>query len=144
MWRWLSIFFGPRPGITVPMQSLKVDTNIDPVAWSSMADLLESLEAFGERYPELYDTDVREQLWLAFDLALLRQEPDFELPGTYGLFSDEANTELAKIVHAQIAHLKEIFAVSSLDTPSKRRVSFLNPKLHTEKGQYVDDFFGAQ
>ena len=114
-----------------------------PVAWSSMAALLEDLEQFGETYPEIYDTDVREHMWAVFDSGLIKQISGYAVPMKLGMFSDEANSELAGILKNNLDRLKSIFQTFGLDTEEKRRRSFFNPKLHTEKGTTVDEFFGS-
>ena len=113
-----------------------------PVAWSSMAGLLEDLEQFGSTHEELYDTDVRERLWEAVDAALIRQSDGYAIPTDLGMFSPEANTELASIMSRNIERLRQVFAVFRLDTEQKRLASFLNPNLRTESGRTVDEFFG--
>ena len=119
------------------------DSGSAPTAWASMAALLEDLEIFGKEHAELYDTDVRERLWEAFETGLIKQSPNFSLPRELGMFSPEANRELVALVGKHLEHLRKIFIVLKLDTEEKRRNSFLNSKLHTESGLKVEEFFGS-
>jgi len=108
-----------------------------------MAALLEDLELLGEEHEELYDTEVRENLWLIADDYLLKQRRRrLHLPEDLGMFSEEANKALKAVLEDDLPKLREIFKIFELNTEAKRRASFLNPKLHTEKGRYVDEFFG--
>jgi len=108
-----------------------------------MAAFLEDLQQFAERYPEAYDTDVREHLFDVVDAAVIKQSVGYSIPEELGMFSEEANAELAKILKTNIVRINKVFSAFKLDTQEKRRRSFFNAKLHTENGTTVDKFFGC-
>lgn len=134
--KWLEQILGWFKGGATNLQGSR------PVAWSSMASLLEDLEQFGKEHEELYDTDVRERLWGVANSALIQQTDGYIIPKDLGMFSPEANAELVSILKRNVKQLREAFSVFKLDTEQKRLTSFFNPKLHTESGSTVDDFFG--
>lgn len=113
-----------------------------PVAWSSMAALLEDLEAIGAEHDELFDTDVRERMWAIVDAALIKQTTEIAVPAELGMFTAEGNAKLRAALEFNLTRLRQVFAIFQLDTEQKRRASFFNPRLHTEQGRHVDDFFG--
>jgi hypothetical protein len=114
----------------------------NPVAWSSMAALLEDLEVLADEFPELLDTDVRERLFALVQSQLLAQSEGVAVPSELGMFSTEANGRLQELLSRHLVSLREVFNVFELDTERKRRVSFFNSRLRTERGTRVDDFFG--
>ncbi len=113
-----------------------------PVAWSSMASLLEDLEKIGDDHPEIYGTDVRERLWAIADRVLIKQELEIVIPLELGMFSNEANQRLRAALEENLRHLEEVFRVFELNTEAKRLNSFCNPRVRTERGKHVDAFFG--
>jgi len=113
-----------------------------PVAWSSMASLLEDLESLAEEHEELFDTDVRERMWAIVDAVLIRQTSEVAVPDEIGMFTPEANEKVQSALLFNLQRLRETFAIFELDTERKRLDSFFNPRLRTERGRRVDDFFG--
>jgi hypothetical protein len=74
---------------------------------------------------------------------LLAQIEPVDVPADLGMFSKEGNARLRELLQSNLATLREVFAIFELDTESKRAVSFYNPKLKTERGARVEDFFGS-
>ena len=122
---------------------MTLDEENSPVAWSSMAALLYELEEFGEKHSELYDTDVRERMWAVVEGILIKQCTTADVPDELGMFSSDANEQLKQILIRNLEQLRDVFEAFELDTERKRLASFQNERLHTEKGHYVEDFFGA-
>ena len=59
------------------------------------------------------------------------------------MFSAAGNARLRAVLDENLRRLVQVFEALGLDTERKRRVSFLNPKLRTERGHSVEDFFGG-
>jgi hypothetical protein len=114
-----------------------------PVAWSSMAHLLENLEQLADDHGEVYDTDVRERMWAVVNQILIKQSAPVDVPDDLGMFTPEANQRLKQILQFNLQRLREVFEIFGLDTEQKRLASFFNQRLQTERGHHVDDFFGA-
>ncbi|HKV12052.1 MAG TPA: hypothetical protein VJ725_28160 [Thermoanaerobaculia bacterium] len=112
------------------------------MAWTSMAALLEDLERIGDVHPEIYDTDVRERMGEVVNRVLIRQSGDVQVPEDLGMFSAEGNRALRECLEQNLRNLKAVFEVFSLDTEAKRQRSFFNPRLRTERGAHVEEFFG--
>ena len=107
-----------------------------------MAAFLADLETLADDFEELLDTDVRERMWTVIDRQLLAQSEPVAVPDDLGMFSPEANRRLQALLTRNLGSLRQVFAVFELDTEAKRRLSFFNPKLRTERGTRVEDFFG--
>jgi hypothetical protein len=121
---------------------MKYNPETHPVAWSSMAAFLEDLERLGDIHAEVFDTDVRERMWPIIEIGLIKQSGNVEVPDELGMFTPEANQQLKQILTFHLQRLRETFQIFGLDTEQKRLVSFFNPKLKTESGLHIDDFFG--
>ena len=124
-------------------RSTPVSRDEKPGAWSSMAVFLEDLEEVADAHAEIFDTDVRERLWTIIDHVLIIQTSAVEIPEELGMFSPEGNARLRHVLDKNLRRLVQVFEALGLDTERKRRGSFLNPKLHTERGHSVEDFFGS-
>jgi hypothetical protein len=130
----LTLAFGQRRASDTPPAH--------PVGWSSMAALLEDLEALGEDHVELYDTDVRERMWAVVDRVLLKQGGNRTVPDDLGMLTAEGNRKLKTVLEENLERVAATFAVFKLNTEHDRRRSFLNPNLKSESGRRVEDFFG--
>jgi hypothetical protein len=137
---WLRRYFGIRDKES--QAAVAADRESHPVAWTSMASLLEELEELADEFPELLDTDVRQRMYLVVQKQLLAQGERESVPADLGMFSPEGNTKLQELLERNIRALREVFAIFELDTEKKRRVTFFNSRLHTERGTRVEDFFG--
>lgn len=124
-------------------EAVSAHRQVNPVAWSSMAALLEDLETLGDEFPELFDTDVRERVHEVVRRQLLAQTEPVAVPADLGMLSADGNTRLQALLHSNLESLREVFAIFELDTEQKRSVSFFNAKLKTERGARVEDFFGS-
>ena len=113
-----------------------------PVAWSSMAGFLEDIEKIGDQHPELFDTDVREQMWAVVERVLIKKSTAVEVPDDLGMFTSIGNKRLKDALEFNLQRLCEVFDVFELNTETARLNSFFNPKLRTERGNPVDHFFG--
>jgi len=107
-----------------------------------MAALLEDLETLADDSAELFDTDVRERMGAVIERQLLTQSEPVAVPADLGMFSPEANRRLQALLTRNLGLLRQVFALFELDTEAKRRLTFFNPKLRTERGTRVEDFFG--
>jgi len=114
-----------------------------PVGWSSIAALLEDLESISKDHEEIFDTDVREQMWTFLESRFIHWNKETPIPQKFGMFTPEGNEKIRSAFERNTEHLDTIIDVFRLDTYEKRKQSFTNPKLATEAGNHLDDFFGA-
>lgn len=104
-------------------------------------ELLARLEAIGDRYAELYDTDVREQLAAALDQAFIRAQR-CEPPAAYGMFSRKANDAVSAAVEAFLTRAIRIAEASGLDTASQRSAALRDAGIVTPGGRGYDALIG--
>ena len=114
-----------------------------PVGWTSISALLEDLEAVAKEHEEIFDTDVREQLWSFLEIRFIQLKKETPIPAKFGMFSPEGNARIAEVFTRNSGNLDTIIDVFSLDTYEKRLQSFTNPRLTSSAGSHLDDFFGA-
>lgn len=114
-----------------------------PVGWTSIAALLNDLEAISNDHEEIFDTDVREQLWAFLELRFIQWNKETPVPLEFGMFTPEGNEKIRRAFESNTENLDTIIDVFRLDTYEKRKLSFTNSKLATEAGNHLDDFFGA-
>jgi hypothetical protein len=114
-----------------------------PVGWTSLAALLEDLEKISKEHEEVFDTDVREQMWTFLEGRFIQQNEETTLPTEFGMFSAEGNEKIREAFARNTKDLDTIIEIFSLDTYEKRMTTFTNPKIATPDGSRLDDFFGA-
>ena len=110
-----------------------------------LLELLNALEAIGEKHPELYDTDCREDLAEPLFAGFISAAPDssgYKVPTNVGLFSDEGNQAAQAAIQAYIDKAVLLAAEFNLDTFHKRLAAFQNVDIATPHGRPYDDFFG--
>lgn len=105
--------------------------------------LLDELERIGEEHSEIYDTDVREQMFqLVFD-GLIVPQSDFRLPTRVGMYSDQANARVLDALQRYLVAAAPRAAIEGLATPAARLMAFQNANVVTSgAGQTPDEFFG--
>jgi len=124
---------------------LKKDPHLrsQPVGWSTTSWFLTELESIGDEHDEIYDTEVKENLWSYLESRFIKYERDTPLPSSFGMFSPEGDEKIRQVFLNNTERLETIISVFELDTVEKRKVSFTNTKLRTERGSKLEDFFGS-
>ena len=110
-----------------------------------LLDLLNALEAIGEKHPELYDTECREDMGDPIFAGFISADPassGYEVPSNVGLFSDEGNLAAKTAIQTFIDKAVPLAQQLGLDTFHKRLAAFQNPEIATPNGRPYDDFFG--
>lgn len=104
---------------------------------NALNELLNNLEAIGEICPELYDTYVKEQTSSALIEILFHQYSQYQIPNSFGMFSEEANKEI------QIAFKNFANQCRDIDYDFNEKLDLLGPEgSATTKGQISECFFG--
>lgn len=115
-----------------------------PAGSAELRTFLDALEEVGERHSELFDTDVREQLWLAIEHKYVQLDHAYELPNTFGMFSEAGNSELRTVLAQHLANMVAAAEVYKLDTEAKRLDSLQSINVRsTRHGYTYDQFLGA-
>jgi hypothetical protein len=104
--------------------------------------LMETLEDIGHEHSEIYDTDVREQLFEAVLKGFIKPQAGYALPDTYGLYEAEGNQRVKQALERYIIVASQLAEKAGLNA-RERLEAFQNLKVHTDgEEQYPDDFFG--
>jgi hypothetical protein len=104
--------------------------------------LMTRLEEAAGSHPELYDTEVRDHLAEALLRGFVEQEADFEVPAALGLFTDEGNEAVRRILQDYLREARARAETLGLDREG-RQAALWNYDVATDEGQYADDFFGS-
>jgi hypothetical protein len=70
--------------------------NNDSILRNVLQVLLEELEAVGAKYEEIYDTEVRVNMFEAVARSFMKPEPGYILPQDYGMYQEEGNVAIRK------------------------------------------------
>lgn len=111
----------------------------DPELAQALLQLLMTLEQIGEAHPELYDTDVREQMWQIIHDGFLHPTTAFKFPESFGLFSPEGNEEVRQALSTYL----RVAAPAALNMESGARwAAFQDSGVKTPAGNAFEEFFG--
>ena len=116
--------------------------NSDARMAALLKQVMEELEVIGETHDELYDTDIRENLFEAVCAGFLKPEAGFRLFDDFGLASEEANRQVKAALARYLQAANERALELGLTTSRQRLNAFQNGEVCTDEGQYPDDFFG--
>jgi hypothetical protein len=105
--------------------------------------LMKTLEQLGHGHAEIYDTDVREQLFDAVFLSFIKPQAGYVLPDSYGLSDEQGNQSVKAALEQYVTAAKSYAEQVGLNAPLDRLAVFQNPDVFTDnEAQYPDDFFG--
>jgi hypothetical protein len=107
-----------------------------------LAKLLQNLEHIGERHGEVCDSDVREQMRAVISNGFVRQVPEYAIPESFGMFSEEGDRLVRQALESFVAAAKQKAAEQGLTNLHDRLAVFQNEDVVTPNGSYYDDFFG--
>jgi len=109
----------------------------------ALRQLLEALESVGEGHEEIFDTDVREQMYDAVISVLIDPKDGYGLPAEFRMFTPEGNAAVHQALAQFLPPLVEAARAAGLTTPRQRLLAFQNDEVETSGGgNYYDDFFG--
>ncbi|NLF24131.1 MAG: hypothetical protein GX589_00525 [Deltaproteobacteria bacterium] len=107
-----------------------------------LKSFLDDLEGIAAAHPELYDTDVGDQLSEALVRHYVKASKRTRLPHSFGMFSEEANTKVRDALLKFISKAKKIAAEEGINEPRSRLSTIQDDSVSTEKGECYDVFFG--
>jgi hypothetical protein len=102
-------------------------------------DSLDGVVAAG--HEEVMDTAVREQLHEAVFKTLVEPEAGYRLPEEFGMFSEEGNAKVRRILGKFLAH-PEVEAAKKLGTAKERLEAFGDLEVESSEGTTYDEYFG--
>jgi len=104
--------------------------------------LLDDLDKIAENHEEVGDTDVREQMSDAVLKLFIIPVEGYELPGEFGMFSNEGNTAVKNALEKFLQNVQGLIGSQGFDTPEHRLQAFQNEDIESDDGMYYDDYFG--
>jgi hypothetical protein len=117
--------------------------NNDSILRNVLQVLMEDLEAVGAIHEELYDTEVRENMFEAVLRSFLKPEPGYVLPHDYSMFKEEGNLAIRNALGKYIDKASKRCIEMGLSDPIERLAAFQDGDVKTKsEGSYPDDFFG--
>lgn len=104
--------------------------------------LLDDLALVAEENEEIFDTDVREQMFDAVYYGFIKPKSDFKLPAKFGMFTDAGNRQVKAALSDFIIRAAEKADELGL-TAGERLAAFQNDEVTGGDEEFTsDDFFG--
>jgi hypothetical protein len=103
-----------------------------------LKNLLDRLEDIANEHEELFDTDVREQMYEAVYHGFIVQTPGYTLPNSFGVFEPAGNAKVRAALAEFIAAAKQ----SGPGSSEERFADFQDGTVLSKKGNPYDEFFG--
>jgi hypothetical protein len=111
---------------------------------SALAGLLDALEEVADQHSEIFDTDVRERVWVVVDRCYVRRHGTFEVPSELGMFSVDGNVRLKTALDRHLRNLLSAAETDGLETEAERLAVIQNSEIRSSRqGFAFEDFFGA-
>lgn len=110
---------------------------------AALQELLDQLEVLGTDHGELYDTDVRQQMFEAVLNSFLKPQPGYVLPETFGMFDPAADAAVRAALLAYATRASARAGQLKLMDPNDRLAAFQDSDVQTKQDeQQHDEFFG--
>ncbi|MFN3149073.1 hypothetical protein [Bremerella sp.] len=111
---------------------------------SLLLDLLRRLERLGDNHGELYDSEAREQISGLVMEGFVRKTPGFIMPERLGMLSEEADSDLRRILSEYIEAANRLADEIGLSSFHARLAAFQNRAVRTNPAIDVDyeELFG--
>jgi hypothetical protein len=108
-----------------------------------LRELLDALDAVGEKHGEIYDTVCRERMGEAIFYLFVKPDSGYVTPNEFGLYDDDANRDVKHALVTYSTAAREMAPKSGIDSFHGRLAAFQNEEIKGNKEQnYYDDFFG--
>src|SRR5215475_2425259 len=111
----------------------------------ALEDLLKELVAVSKDHGEIFDTDVREQMFDAVYDGFLKPKEHYAPPENFGMFSDEGNQRVKAALENYIKRANARAEEIGLSDPNERLAAFQDTEFSIGEGEdtvMFDDFFG--
>jgi len=116
---------------------------ITPKARPQKRDLHHWLDKVEDKYPQIRDMAVREELSGAIDYFIFDSSGgEFPLNTHFAMFSDEGNEEVRKALLQFLTHPEVKAARVELTTPQARLDAFQDGDVESSNGSTYDNYFG--
>ncbi len=108
----------------------------------ALKKLLDLLDAIGHEHEELFDTDVRQNMSNAIMDGFVRHRLQFEIPETYGMYSEEANAAVRGAITEYIAAANNRAEELGLKRFHERLNAVQDRTVRSVNGNDYDEFLG--
>ncbi|MDR3198464.1 MAG: hypothetical protein LBU34_11405 [Planctomycetaceae bacterium] len=119
-----------------------IGTEFNPLE-KAIKKLLNKLDSIAEKYEDIFDTFVREEMFSAIYHGFVLLEHDYKLPESFGMFSKAGNK---RVFTALSDFIKDVQILAkreeSLQTIPKRLNSFQDDRIQSKNGITYDEYFG--
>ena len=109
---------------------------------NALVELMERLETIAATHEELFDTDVREQMFDAVLRAFLRPQAGYGLPDEFGMFEADGNAAVREALGQYVMRATARASAIGLSDATGRLAAFQDDTAQTSSGQTPDAFFG--
>jgi len=109
----------------------------------SIRKLFNDLERIGETHPELYDTDVREQLAETLDFAFVYGRRMKDVPVNFGMYSAEGDKRVAAAISAFLATALPLVKQEGIATGKARHDALQDGSIVSKQRRRFDSFIGS-
>jgi len=109
---------------------------------SVLLELLCRLEALGEEYGDLYDSEVRQAMSAAVFAGFIRALPGYTLPDRFAMYRPGGDQRVREVLAWFIAAFAKAAEHDGLVTFHQRLAAFQNRKVRTATTLGIEDFFG--
>jgi hypothetical protein len=109
---------------------------------AALLELLEELEDIGNEDEQIFDSEVREVIGDAIFLALVKAEPGYALPTSFGMGPD-LDARVYAAVQSFVSKATVEANQAGLRTFKARLLAFQDSSVITDEGNDFEDFFGA-
>jgi hypothetical protein len=108
-----------------------------------LRQLLNQLEDIGDTNKEVFDTECRDKMASGVFDGFLRPVAYYVLPGSFGLYTTDANQKVREALASYINEASRRAASLGIVTFKQRLNAFQNGAIKSDRvGLYYDDFFG--
>jgi hypothetical protein len=108
----------------------------------SLKRLLDALDDIAEDFGEILDTDVREEMAIAVEKALLAPVAGYALPDDFAMFEPEGNARVRAALARFIEEAKAEAGAAGLVTREDRLRAFQDLDVESREGNTYDEYFG--
>jgi hypothetical protein len=118
------------------------DTEFNPLE-KILTKLLNRLDSIAEKYEDIFDTAVREEMFSVVYHSFVLLEHDYKLPESFGMFSKAGNKRIFTALSAFIKDVQLLVEKEEcLQTNSKRLDAFQDDRIQSKNGTTYDEYFG--
>lgn len=104
--------------------------------------LLDRLADIGERHAEIFDSEVRERMSDTILSRFVRQEREHPLPHDFGMYSDDANEAVRRVLSEYIEAANDAAVDLGITGFRARLEALQDTRVRTKRTYDYEDFFG--